>query len=68
MHGCYVTSLCLTLWTAVDKHLCPWDSLGKKTGAGCRALLQGIFQTQGPNPNLTVFPALARGFFTTSAT
>ena len=22
--------------------LCPWDSLGKNTGLGCRALLQGI--------------------------
>ena len=27
--------------------LCPWDSPGKKTGVGCRALLQGIFPTQG---------------------
>ena len=29
--------------------LCPWDSLGKNTGVGCRFLLQGIFPTQGPN-------------------
>ena len=28
------------------------DSLGKNTGAGCRALLQGIFPTQGSNPHL----------------
>ena len=27
--------------------LCPWDSPGKNTGAGCCALLQGIFPTQG---------------------
>ena len=27
--------------------ICPWDSLGKKTGVGCCALLQGIFLTQG---------------------
>ena len=27
--------------------LCPGDSADKNTGAGCRALLQGIFQTQG---------------------
>ena len=24
---------------------CPWDSPGKNTGAGCHALLQGIFQS-----------------------
>ena len=28
------------------------DSPGKNTGMGCRALLQGIFPTQGPNPGL----------------
>ena len=32
--------------------LCPWDSPGKNTGVGCRALLQGIFPTQGSNPGL----------------
>ena len=32
--------------------LCPWDSLGKKTGVGCHAPLQGIFPTQGWNPHL----------------
>ena len=30
------------LWTVVHR-----DSLGKNTGVGCHALLQGIFQTQG---------------------
>ena len=25
------------------RRLCPWDSLGKNTGMGCHALLQGIF-------------------------
>ena len=30
----------------------PWDSPGKNTGVGCRALLQGIFLTQELNPNL----------------
>ena len=29
--------------------LCPWDFLGKNTGVGCHALLQGIFSTQGLN-------------------
>ena len=33
-----------------------------------QALLQGIFPTQGLNPCLIMSPALAGGFFTTSAT
>ena len=32
--------------------LCSWDSPGKNPGAGCHALLQGIFPTQGLNPGL----------------
>ena len=28
------------------------DSLGKNSGLGCHALLQGIFPTQGLNPGL----------------
>ena len=48
--------------------LCPWDSPGKNTRMGCRALLQGIFLTQGWNPRLLRLPALAIRFFTTSAT
>ena len=30
----------------------PWDSLGKNTGVGCHALLQGTFPTQGSNQRL----------------
>ena len=30
--------------------LCPWDSPGKNTGAGCHSFLQGIFPAQGSNP------------------
>ena len=30
----------------------PWDSPGKNTGVGCHFLLQGIFPTQGSNPDL----------------
>jgi len=37
------------------------DSLGKNTGMGCHALLQGIFPTQELNPAL---PCVAGGFFT----
>ena len=44
------------------------DFLGKNTRVGCHGiLLQGIFQTQGLNLFLKS-PALAGGFFTTSAT
>ena len=32
--------------------LCPWNSSGKNTGVACHSLLQGIFLTQGPNPDL----------------
>ena len=32
--------------------LCPWDSVGKNTGVGCHALLQGIFLNQGSNLHL----------------
>ena len=35
LHGLWPTRL-----------LCPWDSPGKSTGVGCRALFQGIFLTQ----------------------
>ena len=43
------------------------DSPGKNTAVGCHALLQGIFPTQGLNWCL-MSPAVAGGFFTTSAT
>ena len=32
---------------SLPRLLCPWDSPGKNTGVGCRALLQRIFRTQG---------------------
>ena len=44
------------LWPT--KLLCPWDSPGKNTGVGCYALLQGIFPTQGIEPESPVVPAL----------
>ena len=46
---------------------CPWNFPDKNTGAGCHFLLQGTFLTQWLNPRLLP-PALAGGFFTTSAT
>ena len=39
----------MTPWTIACQALCPWDSPGKNTGVGCRALLQGIFPTKGSN-------------------
>ena len=64
--------LCTTLHDSMVQPtgwlLCPWDSPGKDTGVGCHFLLQGIFPTQGSNPRLLRLPALAGGFFTTSAT
>ena len=53
---CWVTQSCPTLCDPMDcrppgtsVHA---DSPGKSTGAGCHALLQGIFPTQGLNPGL----------------
>ena len=64
--------LCLTLWTQWTlwsaSLLCPWDSPGKNTRVGCRALLQGIFLTQGSTMCLLCLPTLAGGSFTTKAT
>ena len=49
---------CLTLHDPMDcRFLCPWDSPGKNTEAGCcHALLQGIFPTQGSNLSLWCLP------------
>ena len=38
---------------------CPWDSIGKNTGVGCHALLQGTFWPQGWN--LHLLPLLVPG-------
>ena len=50
------TQSCPTLWNPMDccpgRLLCPWDPLGKNTGVGCHAFLQGIFPTRGLNPCL----------------
>ena len=42
----------VTPWTVAHQPPLPWDSPGKNTGVGCLFLLQGIFLTQGLNPNL----------------
>ena len=44
--------LVATLWTVATGLICLWDSPGKNSRVGCHFLLQGIFLTQGLNPNL----------------
>ena len=59
LRACQVTQLCPTLrpyGPQPSRLLCPWDSPGKNTGAGCRALLQGIFPTQGSHLPLFRLP------------
>ena len=46
--------------------LCPWGFPGKNMGVGYHALPQGIIL--GIEPTRLMSPALAGGFFTTSAT
>ena len=53
---CLVTQSCLTLCNPRDCSP-PGSSVhgdfpGKNTGAGCHALLQGIFLTKGSNPGI----------------
>ena len=51
-----VAQLCPTLCHPMDcsptRPLCPWDFPGKDTGVGSHFFLQGIFPTQGSNPDL----------------
>ena len=50
MQGCFShIRLFVTPGTVASRLLCPWDSPGKNIGVDCRALLQGIFLTQGSN-------------------
>ena len=53
---CLIAQLCPTLCDPMDcsrpGSSVHGDSLGKNTGVGCHALLQGIFPTQGLNPGL----------------
>ena len=56
IHVCLVSQLCLTLCNPMDcsqpgSSICR-DSQGNNTSLGCHALLQGIFPTQGSNPDL----------------
>ena len=48
--------------------LWPWNSAGKQTGVGCYALPPGDPPSPGIEPAALKSPAMAVGFFTTSAT
>ena len=63
--------LCLTLCNPMNcssQASLSWDSPGKTTGVGFHALLQGNLSNPGIEPTYLMSPALAGGFFTTSAT
>ena len=49
-------TLCNSMACSLSSLLCPWRSPGKNTGVDCRALLQGILWTQGPNSRLLSLP------------
>ena len=44
--------------------LCPWNSLGKNTGAGCMPSSRGSFQPGMETASHLMSPSLAGGFFT----
>ena len=66
--GPFPAPLCCSVWSAAcsvsrvcslrphrlwpTRLLCPWNSPGKNAGVSCNFLLQGIFLTQGLNPQL----------------
>ena len=56
---CLVAQLCLTLWGPMDcsppGSSVHGDSPGKNAGMSCHALLQGIFPTEGLNPDVPHF-------------
>ena len=60
--------LFVTPWTVAPRLLCPQDFPGKSTGVDCRALLHGIFLTQGANLCLLRLLRWQAGFFATGAT
>ena len=65
IHSAYAVLCCAYLISRVQPFVTPWtvcsmsgssvhgDFPGKNTGVACHAHLQGIFSTQGSNPDLT---------------
>ena len=60
MHAQSLQSLCDPIDCILPGSSIHGDSPGKNTGGGCRALLQGIFLTQG----LNLVSSIAGRFFT----
>ena len=53
MLSCFsCVQLFMTPWTVARQAPLSMGSSSKNTGVGCRALLQGIFPTQGSSPCL----------------
>ena len=72
-YPCMLSHFCRVLLFAIhglqpSRLLCPWNSPGRNTGVGCRALLQEIFLTQGSAVLFLTSPALVGRFLTTGAT
>ena len=62
---CLIAQSCPTLCTPMDcsppGSCVHGDSLGKNTEAGCRALLQRIFPTQGSRPGVSIAGGFRQG-------
>ena len=52
LHHFSPVQLCVILWTVAHRASLSLGFSGKNTGVGCHTLLQGIFLTQGLNPQL----------------
>ena len=59
--------LCATPRWQPTRLLCPRGSPGENSGASCHFLLQGIFPTQGSNPQLLPLSCFAGRFFITES-
>ena len=71
LHVCQLASVVsdsATPWTVASQAALSMGFSRQDYWSGCHALLQGIFPTQELNPCLLQCPALARGFFSSSAT
>ena len=66
-HFCSV-QLCVTLWTVACQAPLSMEFSRQEYWSGLSCPFQGIFPTQGLNPDLLHLPALAVRYFTTSAT
>ena len=60
--------LFVTLWTIAHQPTLSMGFSRQEDWSCCHFLLQGIFPTQESNPDLLHLPALAGGFFASSAT